>query len=304
MGRRSRQSERSGELSKTAYLFLAPALFLVGVFFLFPLAQTIYLSFTSWNGVVGTAPTYRGLANFADLWTDPRIPTVIWHNVLYMVLATGGTVLIGLLLASLLDMKVRGWRIFRGTFYLSVMIPAIVTGRLFVSLYSPYIGLINPIIEFLCGLAGLQAPTIMWLSDPPIVMFSIILKDVWQYAGFPMLLFIAGLSAIPTELYEAAMLEGASEWQIYWQIKLPMIRSVTAIAVVLQLIFSFRVFDTVWTMTQGGPGGSSEVLTTYLFKQAFQTQSFGYGSAIAIMMVLIIFPVAVVYLRLSKFGEL
>ncbi|MGD0330843.1 MAG: sugar ABC transporter permease [Nitrososphaeria archaeon] len=262
------------------------------------------MSFSSWNGILGVPIRWIGLFNFGRLLIDPDIINAIELSLIYMILTTLGTVLVGLVLASLLDMRVRGWNTFRAIFYLSVLLPAIVTGRLFVTMYNPNVGLIQPLLTFIYGLVKLHAPVIYWLSDAKIVIYSIILKDIWQYAGFPMIIFIAGFSTIPVEVSEAALVEGATEWQIFRHIKLPLIRNVFAIALTLQLIFSFKVFDTVWTMTEGGPGTSTQVLAVYLYKEAFIGSVFGYSAAIAVLMILIIFPIAIASLKLSRFGEI
>jgi ABC-type sugar transport system permease subunit len=282
--------------SRLAYLFVLPSIFFISAFILYPLAFTVYLSFLDWNGLFGPR-TFVGLRNFERLATDSNVLTALINNVTYMVLGTIGTVVLGLIIATLLDSKIRGWALFRNTFYFSVLLPSVVTGILFISLYNPQLGLIDSLL----GLLGFKSLShLAWLADPKIALFAVILKDVWQYSGFPMLLFIAAFANIPDEIYEAARVEGASGLQIFFRIRLPLIRQVLATVVTLQILFSFKVFDSLWVMTHGGPGHASEVLSTYLFKVAFSQQDFGYGSAIGIFMAIVIFPASLLYIRLWR----
>src|SRR5262249_21298607 len=139
-----------------------------------------------------------------------------------------------------------------------------------------------------------------WLGDPNVALIPIILVSIWQYAGFPMIIFLAAIENIPSEIHDAATLDGVTWWQRVIKIILPLVMNVVAVIVMLQLIFSFKVFDIVWAMTKGGPGNASSVLGVYLYRIAFDYTKFGYGSAVAVMMFLIIFVLSMIYLRLFR----
>lgn len=280
-------------------LFVGPPLALVMFFMAYPLVYGFYLSLTSWNGLSGS-PTFVGLKNFANMIGDTVILTSLWHTLEYSLTITFAITILGLIIAVLLQSKVRGYSFFRSAFYLPFMLPFAITGILFSSMYAPRMGLISAAL----GTLGFQAlANIPWLGNPDTALWAVVAKDVWGATGFSMLLFIAGVSTIPEDVFESAKIDGASGLQTFVHVTLPMIKNVFTTAVVLFLILSFKVFDTVWVMTQGGPGRSTEVITTLLYKTAFRQFEFGYASAIAVLMFAIMFPLSLLYLRFSGFAR-
>jgi ABC-type sugar transport system permease subunit len=175
------------------------------------------------------------------------------------------------------------------------MMSSTVVGLLWGRLLDPTFGPINSLLK---ALGWAQPP--VWLGDPNLALFPIIAVSIWQYAGFPMIIFLAAIENIPAEIHDAATLDGVTWWQRTLQIILPLVMNVVAVVVMLQLIFSFKVFDIVWAMTTGGPGNASSVLGVYLYRIAFEYTQFGYGSAVAVMMFLIIFTMSLIYLRLFQ----
>lgn len=276
-----------------AYAFLAPAFLLMAVFLVYPIIQSLLLSFYEWNGI---APrVYVGLENFERLLKDDVLYLAIGNNIVFSVFTTLGTVSVGFLLALAVERRVSGWRYYKVIYFLPVMVSGTVVGLLWEKLLDPTFGAVNVLLEAL----GVQDPP-AWLGDPVFAMVALIVVTIWQYAGFPMIIFLAAMENIPMEIHEAATLDGVSWWQRATRIIWPMIYNVTITIVLLQLIFSFKVFDIVWTMTQGGPGESTNVLAVYLYRTAFRFTEFGYGSAIAVVMFLIIFLLSNVYLRIFR----
>ncbi len=276
------------------YLFLAPALLMLFAFMAIPLFKSLELSFYQWNGL--RPREYVGLENFTDLVEDRFFWGALQHTIVFAVFATLGTVGIGLLLAVAISRRVLGSGIFRIAFYLPVMLPMTVTAALWVRIYETNYGLLNTLLREI----GLGAFAQQWIATPQTALGSIIAVAVWQYSGFPMVVLLAAIENIPNDLHEAATLDGVSEFQRLRFITVPLIRPVLISISVIQVIFSLKVFDLVWVMTKGGPGESSSVLGTYLYRKAFELQDYGYASAVAVTMFLIIFTVTYTYYRLMK----
>ena len=229
------------------------------------------------------------------LTEDDAFFLALKNNVLFSIFTTLGTVVIGFLLALAIERRVRGWRIFMVTYFLPVMVSSTVVGLLWGRLLDPTFGPINSLVKTL----GWADPP-SWLGDPNLALFPIIAISIWQYAGFPMIIILTAIESIPIEIHDAATLDGVNWWQRTLKIILPLVLNVVAVVVMLQLIFSFTVFDIVWAMTTGGPGNASSVLGVYLYRIAFEYTKFGYGSAVAVMMFLIVFTMSLLYLRLIR----
>lgn len=273
-----------------AYVFLAPAFVLMAVFLAYPLIESLVLSLYQWNGI---APRqYIGLENFQMLLEDEVFFLALKNNAIFSVFTTAGTVTLGFLLALAIERRVRGWRYFKVIYFLPVMMSTTVVGLLWGRLLDPTFGPINDILRSI----GWANPP-MWLAEPGWAMAAIIIVSIWQYAGFPMIIYLAAIEGIPQEIHEAATLDGVNWWQRALLIILPMVKNVTFTIIMLQLIFSFKVFDIVYTMTLGGPGEATNVLGIYLYRTAFKYTQFGYGSTIAVMMFVIVFVLSIFYLR-------
>ena len=276
------------------YAFLAPAVLLLLAFMAWPLYRSLELSFFEWKGL-GT-PKFVGFDNFKELLADRFFWGALRHTIVFAVAATAGTVGLGLFLAVVISRRVPGHRLYRFAFYLPVMLPMTVTAALWARIYETNYGLLNTFLRTV-GLGVFAQP---WLASIDLSLGSIIAVAVWQYAGFPMIVLLAAIEAIPEDLHHAATLDGASEWQRLRYLTVPMIRPVLVSISVIQVIFSLKVFDLVWVMTKGGPGESSAVLGTYLYRRAFEQQDYGYASAVAVSMFAIIFTVTYLYYRLMK----
>lgn len=279
--------------ARAAYLFAAPAFLLIFVFIAYPLVESLILSLYQWDGI--GSRYFIGFDNFAMLFTDEVFWLALYNNAKFMLLTTAGTVFIGFLLAVAIERRVKGWSIFKVVYFLPVMMSMTVVGLLWGRLLDPTLGPINLLLKTM----GVSKPPV-WLGNPRTVLNTIIAVSIWQYSGFPMIVFLAAMENIPLQIHDAATIDGVNSWQRIWQIIFPLVKHVFVIIVILQIIFSFKVFDIIWTMTQGGPGDSSTVLGVYLYRVAFRYTWFGYGSAVAVMMFLIIFTVSLVYLRFIR----
>ena len=259
-----------------------------------PLIQSLELAFFEWNGL--RPREFIGQENFEELFDDRFFWGALSHTLTFAVFTMVGTVGIGLMLAMAISRRVWGSSLYRFIFYLPVMLPMAVTAALWVRMYEQTFGMLNVMLRSV-GLEHLQGT---WISSRETALASVIAVAVWQFSGFPMIILLAAIENIPDDLHEAASLDGITEGKRIRYLVLPLIRPVLISISVLQFIFSLKVFDIVWVMTLGGPAESTSVLGTFLYKEAFRKQEYGYASAVAVVMFIVIFSITYVYQRLMR----
>ena len=286
---RTRASRSERRSFRTSLVLVAPAVVLTAVFLLYPVFETVRISFFDWDGL--TAPTFVGFAQFAELFQDPVFYVALRNNALFAVLVTTLTVGIGLYLAIVLNRQVRGWRFYRFVFYLPNVLPGTIIAIMWANAFDPNYGWLN---QWLVSLFHLPGGGL--LANPQTAIYVICFTAVWHVAGFPMILILGGLQSIPKEVLEAAAIDGANGFRTAWSISIPLIKDVLATVTLLQLIFSFKVFDTVQALTRGGPGTSTQVFGTLIYREAFTHGNFGYASALAVVASAIIIAVSLLYL--------
>jgi ABC-type sugar transport system permease subunit len=281
------------------YLFVLPIALFFAVFVAFPFLRSFYLSLTEWSGF--TSPRFIGLRNFQSLADDPVFWKALRTTIIYTAVTTILQTTLPMLLAAFVNIGWRGAVVFRTLLFIPVIVSFVVTALLWQLIYDPNFGTLNQVLRAV-GLDALAHP---WLADPTTVVPAIMLVSLWQSLGFYMLIFLAGLQGIDPNLYEAARIDGAGARQEFLRITVPMLRTVTAVVVLLNLINGFNTFDVIYVMTGGGPNRASEVLGTYLYKLAFGTESgatpsFGYATAISMVVFALCVVAAVVQLRMSR----
>ncbi len=279
--------------ARLAYLFLAPAFLLLILFIVYPLVRSLHLSLFQWNGI--TKPVFIGLDNFVQLLQDSSFLNALKNTLAFAVLTTTGAVGIGFLLAVAIERRLVGWQAFKIIYFLPVMMSATVVAMLWGQLLDPTFGPINVILKSI----GVAKPPV-WMGDPKVTLYAIIGVTIWQYAGFPMIVLLAAMENIPGDIHDAATIDGVNGWQRMTRIIIPMIKNVLAVIIMLQIIFSLKVFDVVWVMTQGGPGEATSVLGVYLYRNAFVYTYFGYASTVAVVMAVIIVTLSLTYRRFVK----
>jgi len=288
------------------YLMVIPAIVWAGFTLIFPGFLTLFLSFTRWRGYGEILPTFSGLENYYRFGWDPVFIRASVNTLLYSGIVTAGQVLLGLILAALLHTQVRGWKIFRSIFFFPVLLTSAVTAVLWSYIYNPIIGLLPNFLRTI----GLGSLAFGYLGRPETALFAMMLKDIWQGSGFAMIILLAAFTSVPEAIYDSARIDGASPFQTFRRISLPLIRNVVAVLIALQIMGNLKVFDTIWVMTggTGGPGSSTFSLATYAYYIVFGlsgvTLEFGYGSAIALVLLVVVFIVSLVYLRYIRLGEL
>ena len=262
-------------------VFLIPPLALYGIAVLLPIFQSLYLSFFDWDGI--SPMLFVGIDNYVHMFTGDAVFWIAFRNtlgyvVICLILQLGGA----LIVASLLTLLRRGREVVKTLYILPAVISTVAIAFLFQRIYSldPE-GLINQVLEFV-GLGHLQQA---WLSNVSTVLAAVSVPEGWRFTGLYMLIIYAALLAVPTELEEAAKLDGASWWQTFWRIRFPYIRPVWITTTIIATTNALRGFDIPYLLTNGGPGQSSELLTTYMYKTAFTSTNYGYASTISVFVV-------------------
>lgn len=292
-GRPSKR-RRSGRDLIPALVFLIPALLGFAVFFVWPLIRGVYLSFTDYNLL--SDPTWIGLQNYTDIFGD----TVFWRSMLvtlqYVAINIIVQTIAALFLAVLLHRFTRSM-VIRGVVMLPYLIANVIVALVWYWLADYNLGLINSALD------AIGFDRIGFFGDSAYAMTTIALVNVWRHLGYTTLLIFAGLQAIPADVYEAAAVDGAGEWRVFRSITLPLLRPVLAFVLVITVVGSFQIFDTIAVTTQGGPVDATNAITYYIYDRAFTRFDFGYASALSVVLMGILAVIAIAQLRIFRANE-
>lgn len=280
------------------YLFLLPALSILSLTVFWPALQAFYLSFTRYEYDLTQAPQWVGLANFRRLWLDPVFWQTLRNTVLYLIGVVPILVILPLGLAILVNQQLRGIRWFRAAYYTPVVISIVVAGIAWRWLYDGN-GLLNQLLK----LVGLSDTGVPWLTSPNLAIFSVMAVTIWKGLGYYMVIYLAGLQALPADLYEAAAIDGSDGLQKHWDITIPLMKPYLFLVAVISSISATKVFEEIFIMTQGGPLNSSKTIVYYLYEQAFQDLEMSYACTIGLVLFLIIFSLSIVNLKLNQLRE-
>jgi ABC-type sugar transport system permease subunit len=273
-------------------VWLAPAVLLVGGLTYLPILIELGLSLFAADGF--STPRFVGFANYGQAAGQPDFWAALLNNVWYAIGTVSGKLVLALIAALLLNGPFRGRALFRAVFFLPVILSFVAIGLLWTLIFNYNYGVINFILQSV-GLADLKRD---WLGAPETAFPAVLFVDLWKWTGFHVVIYLAGLQAIPGELYEAAALDGASPRQMLWRITLPLLKPFTAVNVVIASLGAFSVFDLIYVMTQGGPFKSTNVAMIEVYLQAFQFNQFGYAAALSVLVLLLIAALSVGLLRL------
>ncbi|WP_214325681.1 carbohydrate ABC transporter permease [Nonomuraea sediminis] len=277
-----------------SWLFAAPALLVYAVVVLYPSVAGVVYAFTDWSGI-GQDMRFVGLANFGSLFGDDQAMGSIGNTLLLTVAIVVVQNGVGLLLALGVNAKLKSRALLRVVFFAPVVVSPVMVAFLWKYVYDPAGGL--------NALLGLHVD---WLGDPSVALWSIAGMVVWQYAGYSMVIFLAGLEGVPYELHEAAMIDGAGPWQRFRYVTWPLLAPALTVNLMLSTIGGLKLFDQVFAATNGGPGYATETLSTVLYKQAFVFGKFGYSTAVALVLALFVAAVSLVqvyYLRSREVAQ-
>lgn len=297
MNERSSMSlRRRRETAVAAAIFLVPALLVIAVFVIYPIIQSFLTSGYEWNGY-SSNKRFIGLANWAELLKDKVFWNAFKNNLLVMVLSILIQMPIGLALATFLDKVGRKGNICKVIWFIPMLMSSVAIGYLFRYALDANTGFITAISKFFGG------GTVDLLGNTGTVLVTCIFIIAWQFIPFYMVYYLAGYSGLPSDVHEAAMVDGATESQYFWQISLPLLKPTIKSAVVLSIVGSLKYFDLVYVLTNGGPSHASELMATYMYSNAFSSYRMGYASAIASGMFLLISVIAIVTMRLLNGKE-
>ena len=277
------------------YSFIAPNFIGFAIFILIPVIFTIVLSVMDWDGF--NAMTFAGIDNFRQIFRDRVFRSAFWKTLLYVVFTVALTLLASLGLACALNKNIKGRNAFRSAIFFPYVASMIAIGAVWKQLFEANYG---PINNFLRSIGIANPPG--WFASTDWAIWGVIIVSIWKYMGYYMLIYLAGLQDIPVQLYEAATLDGASGWQRFMKITLPMLTPSTFFVFIMLTINSFKSFDLIYALTQGGPGTSTTLLANYIYNQTFVYWDYGKSAAASIILFVIVLAVTIVQFRGSR-GE-
>lgn len=278
--------------------FIAPAFIVYSMFLLGPVLGSFYYSLTNWNGFYQTMD-FVGLRNFVNLLEDDVFGKAIRNTLVFtffVVLIQNGA---GVPLALAMDSRIRSKQVLKTLFFVPAILSPLVVGYTWMYIYEPQNGVLNTLLR----LVGLSSWEQSWLGDPQFALYSIVAMVVWQFAGYSMVIYLANLQTIPGDLYEAASIDGAGKWQQFKSVTFPLLAPSITINVVLSSIGTLKAFDIIYVTTKGGPYYATETMTTLLFSTAFTKSSFGYGTAMGVVMFLFVFAISLIQILLLRRRE-
>ena len=276
-----------------AWSFCAPPLFFLLLFLVTPFIIAFVISFTDQRLIPNpNLPTqFIALRNFLRLFNSPSFHQALLNTFVFAVVVVPLQTFLALLLAVLVNQKLRFINLFRTIYFSPVVTTMVVVSIIWYFLYNPGEGLINQMISFISF--GKLGPY-NWLNDTALALPAIMILSVWQGVGFQMVIYLAGLQGIPVELYEAGRVDGANAWQQFWQITIPQLRNTTIFVIISTTILAFKLFTQVWVMTKGGPQGATKTIIVLLYEEGFKMLHVGYASAIGVLFFLIVLAVSLI----------
>lgn len=288
-----------GKQRHMAYLFVAPIVLFVVVYMIYPLFFNIYNSFFEWNGL-DPDRLLVGLRNYTDFFTSPIFLTIMKNFVLFSVTTVFLQAFFGLLLANAMQRYFVGRDTCKAVIFMPAVLSAVVIGNVFFRILEPNVGFLNTFLRAI----GLDALALQWLGTMEYSIWIIIFIQIWQWTGYSLTMYYAGLKTIPPELYESAMIDGAGSTQIFVRITVPMLRSTTFGLTILGVIGCIKQFDLVWTLTKGGPANATQFFSTYMYQVSFEQYKQGYSSAIACVMFVMCLIITVIQLRMYNQNQI
>lgn len=288
---KSSHTKRNKE-SMWGYIFIAPQVIGMCLFIIAPVIASFFISFTEWDFV--SSPKWVGIRNYETQLTSPLFWKILGNTVYYTVATVAGGIILAVLLALLVNVKLKGVEIYRALYFIPVITPMVAVALVWVWLYNPDFGVIN----YLLSLIGINGPD--WLASVTWAMPAIIIMSLWKGLGYNMTIFLAGLQDIPSSLYEAAEIDGANSWSKFRYITLPMLSPILFFVLIMSLIGGFQMFTESYVMTRGGPADATNVIVLQIYNLAFRWWKMGEAAAISWILFVIILTITFVQFSLSK----
>jgi multiple sugar transport system permease protein len=271
-------------------LFVVPAVVITIVFLFIPIANGVKMSFTNLDFIKNT-DNFVGVANYVKILSDADFYTAVGRTIIYVVVVVFFNFIIGFGMALVCSQEFWGNRMLRAIIILPMLLIPTAAAVLWRFMYNYDLGIINKVLSFF------NIKSINWLGDPNLSLMSILITDIWAWTPWMFLILFAGIEGLPKETLEAGVIDGATYGQLIRYVIIPMMRPITRVAVSLKAIETFRTFDYVWVMTTGGPGSSSDIISTFIYKQAFKHLKYGYSAALSLVVLIIMIILAFVTLR-------
>jgi ABC-type sugar transport system permease subunit len=292
--------ERELPEARLALLFIAPTLIIVGIVFVWPVLYSAWLSLNRYNLSFSPIPVFAGLHNYALIFTDALYRTDVWNTtsrtVIFTVISVPIELVLGLYFALLLNEEFRGRNFFRSVMIVPYAMLTISNGLVWQYILDPTYGSLNVLLQRVGLISNYQN----WLGTGTGAMTWVIVADVWKTVPFMTIILLAALQTMPSNMYKAAEVDGAGMFQRFWRITLPMLRPAILVALVLRTLGAFRVYDIIYVLTQGGPADSTNVISYYVYEQAFVDFHIGYASAVAYLTTIAMVVIIVLYIRLLR----
>lgn len=273
------------------YVLVAPSITIFSIFFLYPIFYMIFLSFYNWD-FINPVKEFVGFNNFVELFKDSAFLQVLSNSLNYTLLSVSLSIVISLLLAIWLNREGAWYGFVQGALFSPHIVSLVSVSLVWMWLMDPKFGLLNGLLD----MVGL--PKLAWLSSPDSSLLSLVLVSVWKGVGYNALIFIAGLQSIPRDVYEASALDEANRWRKFYKITLPMLSPTLFFLIIINLISSFQVFETIAIMTNGGPINSTNTLVFYIYEYGFRYFKIGYASAAGVILLVVVGLLTLVYFKL------
>lgn len=276
------------------FLLILPACLVLGAFIYWPILYSVWLSVHRWDWLM-PEPQFVGLQNYTVMLTSAQFQNALWNTALFTLVSVPPTLALALFVAVLVAPPTRANRVLRSVYFLPTVMSAVAIGVIFDWMMNTEIGTFN------AALKALGLSPVRWLSDPDLALFSLAMVEVWKQFGYAVVIYAAGLQAIPRTLYEAARMDGAGPWRQFWDVTFPLIMPTTFFLLVLSVINGFQVYTFVEVMTQGGPARATEVILYYLIRVGFEASDVGLGSAVALFLFAVL--IGITLLKAATIGR-
>ena len=281
------------------WIFLSPALAFLLFANVYPICYALYMGFFQYNRLIPNAvPVFNGIKNYIDLIKDPKVIDSFVKTVTFVGVTILVEFIIGMILAILITTSIKGMQYVRGFFLIPLMMTPVVAGTLWRILFNSLYGPIN----YFLGLVGISPQE--FLGSSSLALPSIMAVEIWQQTPIVIFILAAGIQSLPVEIYKSAAVDGASKWQIFTRITLPLLKPVFFVALLLRIMDAFKIFDTVYVMTYGGPGRATELISMFIYKEGLKYFKIGRASALSVMFLILIFLISINFLRRVQRKEL
>ncbi|MCP4291587.1 MAG: sugar ABC transporter permease [bacterium] len=284
---------------RTGCLFLLPAVLFLIFTSLYPLSYALYLTLFRWDLKISPERFFIGLDNFAYAAGDSQFHSSIWVTLTFVVVTVTVEVILGMAIALLVTREISYGRVARSLLLIPMVMTPVVVGILWRILFNPDFGLVN----YVLSLFGADPTKLLWLGDPDLALWAVMITDIWEWTPFVVLVFVAGLTSLPVDTFKAARIDGASSWQIFWKISLPLLKPVILVTVLLRFLDAFKVVDTVYVMTYGGPGNTTKLLSFFIYETGLKYFNIGYASTVSWIFIVLMFALTFYLIRERQRSE-